>query len=176
MKIYDVSIGLHPGITVYPGDPVFLKTPMKAGESYISALSLGTHTGTHIDAPAHYFPDGKTVDHIEFDKLIIPTEVVTWPRMPAKKCQAVIFRNAAPLSMEIAEKLLRDGVRTVGCDTLSIGNDEVHHLLLKEEVVIIEMLDLSGISDGMYQMIALPLKIEGADASPARVILLEDLL
>lgn len=174
MKIYDVSIGLHPEMTVYPGDPEFSKTPMKAGESYISALSLGTHTGTHIDAPAHYFPNGKTVDRIDFDNLIATAEVVTCPRLPSKKCQAVLFKNAVPLSMEIAEKLLCNGVRTLGCDALSIGDDEVHRLLLKEEVVIIEMLDLSGISDGVYQMIALPLKIEGADASPARVVLLEE--
>ncbi len=176
MKIYDVSTGLHSGMYVYPGDPEFHKTPLKSGESYISALSLGTHTGTHIDAPSHYFLNGKTIDHIGFENLIMPAEVVTSPHLPSKKSQAVLFKNAVPLSMEIAEQLLRDGVKTIGCDILSIGDDEVHRLLLKEEVVIIEMLDLSKISDGVYRMIALPLKIEEADASPARVVLLDDVL
>jgi arylformamidase len=176
MKIYDVSTGLRSGMYVYPGDPEFHKTPLRSGESYISALSLGTHTGTHIDAPSHYFQNGKTIDRIGFENLIMHAEVVTSPHFPSKKCPAILFKNAVPLSREIAEKLLRNGVKTIGCDSLSIGNDEVHRLLLKEEVVIIEMLDLSKISDGVYRMIALPLKIEEADASPARVVLLDDVV
>ncbi|MDO9523662.1 MAG: cyclase family protein [Methanocorpusculum sp.] len=176
MKIYDVSVGLHPGMYIYPGDPEFLLTPLKAGNAYISSMFLGTHTGTHIDAPAHYFPNEKTIDRIGLDNLIIPVEVVTSPLLPTQNCKAVFFKNAAPLSMEMAEVLLLKGFKTVGCDTPSIGDDDVHRFLLKNEIVIIEMLDLSKISDGVYQMIALPLKIEGADASPARVILLDDML
>jgi arylformamidase len=176
MKIYDVSVGLHPGMYVYPGDPEFLLTPMKAGNAYISSMSLGTHTGTHIDAPAHYFPNKKTVDRIGLENLIIPVEVLTSPLLPKENCKAVLFKNALPLSLDMAEVLLLKGFKTVGCDTPSIGDDDVHRFLLKNEIVIIEMLDLSKISDGVYQMIALPLKIEGADASPARVILLDDML
>jgi len=176
MKIYDVSVGLHPGMYVYPGDPEFVMTPMKAGNAYISSISLGTHTGTHIDAPAHYFPNKKTVDKLDLGNLITSAEVVTSPLMPSKNCKAVLFRNAVPLSLERAEQLHLKGVKTVGCDTPSIGDDDVHRFLLKNEVVIIEMLDLSKIQGGVYQMIALPLKIEGADASPARVILLDDML
>ena len=176
MKIYDVSVGLHPGMYVYPGDPEYLRTSMKAGNAYISSLSLGTHTGTHIDAPAHYFPNGKTVDRIGLEDLLIPAEVVTSPLLPTQNCKAVLFKDAVPLSLETAERLLLKGVTTVGCDTPSIGDDDVHRLFLKNEVVLIEILDLSKIQDGVYHMIALPLKIEGADASPARVILLDDIL
>ncbi len=176
MKIHDVSIGLHSGMYVYPGDPEFLLTPMKAGNAYISSMSLGTHTGTHIDAPAHYFPNEKTVDRIGLENLILPAEVVTSPLLPTQNCKAVLFKNAIPLSLETAELLLVKGIKTVGCDTSSIGDDNVHRFLLKNVIVIIEMLDLSKIPDGVYQMIALPLKIEGADASPARVVLLEDIV
>ncbi len=176
MKIYDVSVGLHPEMDVYLGDPEFLRTPMKVGNAYISSMSLGTHTGTHIDSPAHYFPNEKTVDRIGLENLIIPAEVVTSPILPTKNCKAVLFKNAVPLSLEMAEVLLLKGVKTVGCDAPSIGDDDVHRFLLKNEIVIIEMLDLSKIQDGVYQMIALPLKIEGADASPARVVLLDDML
>jgi len=176
MKVYDVSVGLHPGMYVYPGDPEFLRTIMKAGNAYISSISLGTHTGTHIDAPAHYFSNEKTVDRIGLENLILSAEVVTSPLLPTQNCKAVLFRNAVPLSLERAEVLLLKGVKTVGCDTPSIGDDVVHRFLLKNEIVIIEMLDLSKISDGVYQMIALPLKIEGADASPARVVLLDEML
>lgn len=176
MKIHDVSIGLHYGMYVYPGDPEFSLARIKTGEAFISSLSLGTHTGTHIDAPAHYFENGFSVDALDLKNLITPAEVVTSPLMPAKHCKAVLFKNAVPLSLEAAEVLLVKGVKTVGCDTPSIGDDDVHRFLLKNEIVIIEMLDLAEIQDGVYQMIALPLKIEGADASPARVVLLDDML
>jgi len=176
MKIYDVSVGLHPGMDVYPGDPEFFLTPMKAGNAYISSLSLGTHTGTHIDAPAHYFENGTPVDKLDLENLVTSAEVVTSPLMPTTNCKAVLFKNAVPLSIETAKQLQFEGFKTIGCDTPSIGDDDVHHFLLKNEIVIIEMLDLSKISDGVYQMIALPLKIEGADASPARVVLLEEIV
>lgn len=176
MKSHDVSAGLRSGMYVYPGDPEFSLTRIKTGEAFISSLSLGTHTGTHIDAPAHYFRGGTPVDQLKMENLITPAEVTTSPRMPAKNCKAVLFKNAAPLSLKTAETLHLKGVKTVGCDIPSIGDDEVHRFLLKNEMIIIEMLDLSKIQDGVYQMIALPLKIEGADASPARVVLLEDML
>ncbi len=176
MKIHDVSVGLRPGMYVYPGDPEFSLTRIKTGDAFISSLSLGTHTGTHIDAPAHYFEEGGPVDKLELENLITSAEVVTSPRMPTENCKAVLFKNAVPLSVETAKQLLLAGIKTIGCDTPSIGDDDVHRFLLKNGIIIIELLDLAEIQDGVYQMIALPLKIDGADASPARVVLLEDIL
>ncbi|RBQ23477.1 MAG: Kynurenine formamidase [Methanocorpusculum sp. MCE] len=174
MKVHDVSVGLHPGMYVYPGDPEFSLIRMKTGDAFISSLSLGTHTGTHIDAPAHYFENGIPVDKLALENLITSAEVVTPPLMPTRNCTAVLFKNAAPLSLETAKQLLLADIKTVGCDTPSIGDDDVHRFLLENGIIIIEMLDLSNILDGVYRMIALPLKIEGADASPARVVLVED--
>ena len=176
MKIHDVSVGLYPGMYVYPGDPEFSLIRMKSGDAFISSLSLGTHTGTHIDAPAHYFEEGISVDKLELNNLITSAEVVTSPLMPTKNCKAVLFKNAVPLSIETAKQLLVKGIKTVGCDTPSIGDDNVHRFLLENGIIIIELLDLSKIRDGVYQMDALPLKIVGADASPARVVLLEDIV
>ncbi len=174
MKIHDVSVGLHPGMYVYPGDPEFHLTRIQMGDAFISSLSLGTHTGTHIDAPAHYFENGNPVDTLDLDNLITSAEVVTSPLMPEKNCKAVLFKNAVPLSLETAKHLLLAGIKTIGCDTPSIGDDDVHRFLLENGIIIIELLDLSNILDGVYRMAALPLKIEGADASPARVVLVED--
>ncbi len=176
MKIHDVSVGLHPGMYVYPGDPEFSLIRMKSGDAFISSISLGTHTGTHIDAPAHYFENGIPVDKLELENLITSAEVVTSPLMPTKNCKAVLFKNAVPLSIETAKQLLVKEIKTVGCDTPSIGDDNVHRFLLENGIAIIELLDLADIQDGVYQMIALPLKIVGADASPARVVLLEDIV
>lgn len=67
MKIYDVTRSLHPNMYTYPGDPKFSIEPLSSGESYISSLSLGTHTGTHIDASAHYISGGQTIDRVPLE-------------------------------------------------------------------------------------------------------------
>ena len=70
MKIYDVSAPLYPGMPVYPGDPEFSCEQIPAGDAVISSLSLGTHTGTHIDAPAHYLSGAPGIDDIPLTQLI----------------------------------------------------------------------------------------------------------
>ncbi|WP_338094487.1 cyclase family protein [Methanorbis furvi] len=182
MKIYDVTRALAPGMYVYPGDPEFVRTAQKSGESTISALSLGTHTGTHIDAPAHYFPAGTTIDELPLSSLITIAEVVSFGALFSHTSSAVLFRsgyhdadeNYPELSEKEAEYLISSGVKVVGCDTPSIGSGAVHRILLAAGIAIIELLDLAQVPDGMYHMFALPLKIRGADAAPARVVLLED--
>ena len=69
----------------------------------------------------------------------------------------------------------------MGIDYLSIEqfktlNHETHHLLLRNQVIIIEGLNLSGVTEGEYELMALPLKLKGADGSPARVVLREETL
>lgn len=182
MKMYDVTRLLAPGMYVYPGDPEFTRTPLRSGESYISALSLGTHTGTHIDAPSHYVPTGADVDCLPLEKLITTAELLSFGGLVSCTTPAVLFRSGydgstvlyPELSEDEAESLLTCGVEVVGCDTPSIGSDVVHRILLNAGVIVIELLDFTTVADGVYRMIALPLKIAGADASPARVVLIED--
>lgn len=183
MKIYDVTRKLASGMYVYPGDPEFVLTPLRSGESYISALALGTHTGTHIDAPAHYFSGAAGVDEVPLEKLLFTTaELLSFGGLVSETTSAVLFRSgyregelAYPqLSKEEASALVRAGVEVVGCDTPSIGNDAVHRILLSVGVMVIELLDFASVADGVYRMIALPLKVAGADAAPARVVLIEE--
>ena len=82
------------------------------------------------------------------------------------------------MHQEAARFLIDRGIKLVGIDYLSIEKFEspdhaTHHLLLQNEVVIIEGLNLSGISSGDYELIALPPKLKGADGAPARVVLRE---
>ncbi|MDO5845773.1 MAG: cyclase family protein [Methanocorpusculum sp.] len=173
MKLYDVSRALYPGMPVYPGDPEFTATPLRSGESFIAALSLGTHTGTHIDAPAHYFAGAGGVDAIPLASLVGEVEVARFPDFSGT-APAVFFQDAQPLSAETARELVARGITAVGCDTDSIGGGDVHRILLQAGVAVIECLDLRGVRTGMYRMAALPLKIAGGDAAPARVILIDD--
>jgi arylformamidase len=182
MRIYDVTRTLASGMYVYPGDPEFMLTPLRSGESYISLLSFGTHTGTHIDAPAHYFSGGVGVDKLPLRKLFTIVELISFDGLISGETSAILFRSGyhkgdttySQLSVGDAAMLVRMGVEVVGCDTPSIGNDEVHRILLAANVMVIEMLNFTNVADGVYRMVALPLKIAGADAAPARVVLIEE--
>ncbi|HJJ89679.1 MAG TPA: cyclase family protein [Methanocorpusculum sp.] len=181
MKIYDVTRTLAPEMYVYPGDPAFVLTPLRSGESYISALALGTHTGTHIDAPSHYFSGAGGVDQLPIEKLFTTAELLSFGGKISKMRSAILLRSGyhegdltyPQLSEDEASSLVQGGVTVVGCDTPSIGSDEVHRILLAAGVVVIELLDFTDVVDGVYNMISLPLKIVGADAAPARVVLIE---
>jgi arylformamidase len=82
------------------------------------------------------------------------------------------------LSPDGAEYLLDQGVELIGIDALSVepfGSEDfaVHHLLLGRGVVIVEGLDLSAVTAGVYQFVCLPLRLEGLDGAPARAVLIE---
>src|SRR3954468_20882847 len=76
----DVSVSLAAGIPAYPGNPEFELLPIKriaaGGSSNVSKLVMGTHTGTHVDAPKHFFDDGAGVDALSLDLLIGRARVV----------------------------------------------------------------------------------------------------
>lgn len=198
-KIHDITRVLSPDTQVFPGDspPEFAGTD--CGEYRITRLSLTTHSGTHIDAPAHLFPGGMTVDAIPVYRLTGPAAVIDCrgreggimasDLAPHIRDGAAVllrtdysgmsrFRADFPyLTEEAAHLLTARGVGVVGIDTPSVdrygGDLIVHRHLLGADTVIIELLDLSGISEGLYYMAALPLRMKNLDGSPARVVLFE---
>lgn len=180
----------------WPGDPVFeswLESAISAGaDADVTAMRLCAHTGTHIDAPSHYISGGATADQLPLDALIGPAHVVataggnvTAADVPAT-AQRILFRTrnsdaewwcepyrpeAAELTECAAKALAASGARAVGIDYLSIGSAEVHRILLAAGIVVIEGLSLKHVDPGEYQLICLPMRIEGAEAAPARVLL-----
>jgi arylformamidase len=203
---YDISQTITPDIIVYPGDPaVRIEQTMRItrGDTVnLSSISMGNHTGTHIDAPKHFYDQGLTIPDIPFDCLIGPAKVFEFMEEQAigksqlqayniKQGDRVLFktRNSALLTRkefdpsftylmpEAAEYLAEIGIRTLGLDYLTIdpygSNDfKAHYILLKKEIIIIEGIDLSVVQPGEYQMVALPLKLYDGNGSPARVILI----
>jgi arylformamidase len=207
-KIHDITMGIHDGMLVYPGDPgVSVRRVNKIGinsSANISELCMGSHTGTHIDPPFHFNPEGKKADALPLDALIGEAAVVQAPgeridrvfiegsgvqgaaRVLFKTKNSVLglgppFReDFSHLTPDAAACLVEMGVKLVGIDYLSVekfhsADHAVHHLLLDNGVVILEGLDLSGVEPGRYELICLPLKITGGDGAPARAVLLEDL-
>ena len=199
----DISMPLHNGAIVYPGDPSFHLEALSragAGAAYtLSSISLGTHTGTHIDAPAHFIPDGKTIDEYPAERFIIEALVVSvdapsigLSHLPEERLEnkAVLFKTANSaalaankrpehpclLSREAAAELVRRGVTLVGIDWLSVEEDEtgefpVHTLLLERGILILESVILSQVRPGRYLLYCPPLPIRGAEAAPARAVL-----
>ncbi|MCS6884830.1 MAG: cyclase family protein [Acidobacteriota bacterium] len=204
MKIYDVSVEIHPKMHIYPGDPgVIVETAfsMDDGDAYnVVRYCLGSHTGTHVDAPYHFVNGGRKLAEIPLNLLIGRTLVaeLTSAKVDVDDLRAinlgeylrVLFktRNSYLWSKDqfvkdyvyvtpAAAKLLVDsGIKLVGIDYLSIekfGSTDfaVHKVLLENGIVIIEGLNLCEVPPGDYEMICLPLKVCGGDGAPARVIL-----
>ena len=201
----DVSVPVRSGMVHWPDNPpieVVRVMDMARGDpATVSRLSLGVHTGTHVDAPVHFLADGAGVDAVPLDQLLGEArvvEVTDGPSIGAAQLRPVdprpgerlLFktRNSARcwqtdrflsdyvyLSTEGAALLAERRVRTVGIDYLSIaGMDEgvpTHRTLLEQGICIIEGLDLSSIQPGSYELICLPLRLAGADGAPARVLL-----
>lgn len=205
MTIYDATILLHAALPTWDGEPGPVCRPIKQigvnGEAaHVSVLTVGTHTGTHIDAPAHFIPGGMGVDALPLTALVGPCRVVevTASRLiePADLDPAalgasrvllktasgafwadpVFRRDFVALSPDAAHWLVRHGTMLVGIDYLSIdpydANPAAAHLtLLAAGVVVLEGLDLRHVPPGEYDLAALPLKLAGADGAPARVVL-----
>jgi arylformamidase len=204
-KIYDVTVPLSTEVPTFPGDPPFEVTfthRIADGQPYnVSRITLGAHTGTHVDAPYHFLADGPTVEQLPLEILLGKCRVVEIrvrekiqrsdlealglrddlrvllkTRMSGQLQKRAFQDDFVYLTEDAATYLAQVGIKLVGIDYLSIekfGSTDypAHHALLGAGVVIVEGLDLSEVEAGDYDMTCLPLRIVGLDGSPARVIL-----
>jgi arylformamidase len=205
MAIYDVTVRLKDGMVTWDGEPGPVCRPIKqigvGGEpARVSLLTVGTHCGTHVDAPAHFIPGGAGVDALPLEALVGPCRVVEVKATPlirpadldatavgARRLllktrsgalwdEPVFRRDYVALAPEAADWLVAHGVLLVGIDYLSVDPYDadpfaVHLTLLRAGVVVLEGLDLRQVPPGAYDLAALPLKLDGADGAPARVVL-----
>ncbi len=211
MKIHDVSVLVHEGMPIWPGDPKLsmrlASSIAKGGVANVTRIEMGAHTGTHMDAPFHFHANGYTVDKLPLDVLIGPCRVFDLTdltghitRAALEKCDLgavtrALFKTRNSLrwandnhefdkgfvaiAADAAKHLVERGVKLVGVDYLSVEAFDsksfpVHDTLLGAGVAIIEGLNLAGVSAGDYELIALPIKLKGADGAPARVVLRSD--
>jgi arylformamidase len=207
--IYDVSVPITSTMPVWPSDPPVKLTPTshlardKSHTVRVTKVEMGSHTGTHIDAPWHMVEGGRRLNQIPLETLMGPATVLDVPGVKSLKrsdienfdlsgVERVLFKtensqhwNDAKfyeqfvyLEPEAAEFLVSRGIKLVGIDYLSIDefkseSHPTHFVLLKRNVVIIEGLNLSRVPPGRYHMIALPLNLQDVDGAPTRVILVE---
>lgn len=184
---YDVTKELLTAF-VYPGDPVpkleHVLTLENGDPCNLSQLVLGSHSGTHLDAPRHFYKTGRDVSEIDIDRLTGWCTVVTFSGIVEgddlepvlRVCRnRLLIKGEITLTLSAAKRISCYGIQLIGVEGMTVGSKEeqsdVHLTLLGKEVVIVESLDLSEVEDGDYRMTALPLKIAGCDGSPARVLL-----
>jgi arylformamidase len=167
----------------------------------ISRLDFGVHTGTHVDAPLHFIDGAAGAETLPLDVLVGEAHVVDATDVAGALDEDVLRRLDLPeraerlifktqnsrlwdlavfshdfvrLSGDGARYLLDRGVRLVGIDYLSVGDEDAHRELLAAGVVPVEGLDLRRVEPGPYRLLCLPLLLVGSDGAPARAVLIRD--
>ena len=190
--IYDITRELFAS-EVYPGDPIPGKELVMSFEKeepdvcQLTELTLGSHSGTHMDAPRHFFADGKSIAEVDLCKCIGTCKVVTAEETVSRReveaaladgTKRLLFKGAKAVDEEAACCLVERGVVCVAVESLPVAPlsapVKVYRILLAAEIVILEGLDLTEVPPGMYELAALPLKLDGVDGSPVRAVLYGD--
>ncbi len=200
LKIYDITQPVSEDMPLYPGDPatiiIRVADIVKGDPFTLSAVSMSAHAGTHVDAPYHVNRNGHTLDEIPLDNLVgsafvllvhdsdeVTAEALESAGTPSGTRRLLLKTkprqsSEAFLNADAARWIVDRGISLLGMDVLSIDAAksqtlEAHHILLDADVIVVEGLDLSAISEGEYMLICLPLKLSGCDGAPARVVLIE---
>jgi arylformamidase len=205
MKLIDVSVPLDAHLPTYPHNTPFTLEPIKrlarGDSSNVSTLHMSAHSGTHVDAPRHFFDEGAGTEALALDLLIGRARVievsgragVTAEDLAANDLSDDIrvlikTRNSrlwgssefhadyVGVAESGAKYLVEHGIKVVGVDYLSVEQFKTpgapaHHLLLGAGTIVIEGLDLRQVDPGIYELFCLPLRIVGSDGAPARVVL-----
>ena len=165
----------------------------------VSSINISLHTGTHIDSPWHFKDDGKRTHEIdsalyfgdaevrdtrgcafigaqELGSAPLPERVLLRTDNSDRPIRAPFHEGFVGLNPDGAQRLVDEGVRVVGIDYLSIEPfgrkaHETHHILLENEVLIVEGLRLGAIDPGTYAFTVLPMPVVGADGAPARAFI-----
>jgi arylformamidase len=168
----------------------------------VSAITLSPHVGSHADAPLHYDPAGLAIGQVDLHTFIGPCRVIhaigvgalitmqhldhqlqdlperilvkTYEKFPLEQFDTQLTAFAPETLIALADL----GVKLIGIDSASIDPADSktlasHQVIRQRNMRVLENLQLDDIQEGDYELIALPLKLMSADASPVRAILRE---
>ena len=191
MIIHDISRDTI-NTPVYDGDPETRAQRIKSidnGDGYnLTEISMSVHSGTHIDAPLHFYDEGSSIDNIRLNTFFGKCTVISvsgiltgedMERLLPYCKRRVLFHGEGKtfISHSAAIVLAESRVVLVGTDALSIApsfdEERTHRELARAGIVILENLNLSAIDDGEYDLCAFPIKLGGLEAAPCRAIILE---
>lgn len=192
------GIPVWPGDTDYAEERVWAIGP--SCPVNVSRLTLSTHTGTHADAPLHYDAQGCPIGSVDIDLYLGPALVLHLPpglmrvevahlagRVPAGTHRLLLrtyerFPHEGwdsaftALAADAIDWLAGQGVRLIGVDAPSLDPEtsktmDAHMAVRRHGMAILEGLVLDAVPEGVFELIALPLRLAHADASPVRAVL-----
>lgn len=167
----------------------------------VSQLTMSSHSGTHVDAPFHVRNDGAKIDQLDPEIYwgsaqvvtinkgsgpILPSDLAAYDlslaprilvRSPLSALSATVFPDDCPYpDPTLVDVLAANGIRLYGTDAPSVDaiaskTLPAHQALLSHHILILEGLDLSEVPDGIYELVALPLRLTDGDGSPVRAVL-----
>jgi arylformamidase len=173
-------------------------TKEESGSVNIGEVKTSTHMGTHIDAPFHYDDDGLKIDELPLDVYMSKTQVMDVQglnqvtsddlKQPEAGVTTVLLKTGVwqdrrkfpehwpVFDLSIASWLKDNGIHLLGVDVPSVDQETskdmaMHQAMNREGRYILESIVLDEVPEGVYQLVALPLKIKGAEGSPVRAVL-----
>ena len=194
MKIYDISQEVL-SCAVFPGDPAPQSMQLfsiKEGDlCNLTAFTMCSHNGTHVDAPSHFIRDGKTIDRIPADVFVGNCFVIRMDKEIDAEDASEIIKRAR--SVDAVERILIAGKATVtesaaqvfafekikllGNESQTVGPEKapakVHEILLDQGIVLLEGVRLDNIPNGKDLLSAAPLNFKDFEGSPCRAVLIE---
>lgn len=191
MKIYDISQEVF-SCAVYPGDPEPEKVTVSStadGDLYnLTSFAMCAHNGTHIDAPFHFLHNGKTVDQMDLSHFVgdcyvarhegdVTAEDARDILQRANGVQRILIGGKATVTAESAEVFASSGIKLLGNEGQTVGPEDapmqVHLILLRREVALLEGIVLTDVPEGHYFLSAAPLNLGSCDGAPCRACLID---
>lgn len=203
MTVWDITRELGRETPPYLGDSPFAarqEGTVSTTGSNTRRLEMSSHTGTHVDAPRHFFDEGKALGDFPIERFMPTALVVEVDAEVAIEASDLEGLDTAPdealllkthnslmslesfdeqwvhISADAARWIVKHGISLVGLDTYSVDafddrDQKAHHVLLGADVLILENIVLRDVAPGRYSLSCLPLRLKDADASPVRATL-----
>ncbi|MBR1854520.1 MAG: cyclase family protein [Lachnospiraceae bacterium] len=196
MKIFDISQEVF-HCAVYPGDPAperrVLMKLVDGDVCNLTQFSMCAHNGTHVDAPYHFYKNGKTIDQVALEHFIgyayvaehqgditaqDAAEILERARLSDERAvKRILVKGKAVVTKGAAEVFAEAGILLFGNESQTVGPEdapkEVHLIMLGAEIVLLEGIRLGEVPEGVYLLNAAPLNLGGADGAPCRAVLVD---
>ena len=191
--IYDITQPLF-SCAVFPGDPApkreVLADMQKGDIINLTAFSMCAHNGTHVDAPAHFIKDGKTVEQIDLSVFVGDCYVarhegdvtaadahrILDTAASVNASERILIAGKAVVTEAAARVFAEAGIKLFGNESQTVGPEDapmqVHLILLGAEVVLLEGVVLSHVPEGKYVLSAAPINLNECEGAPCRAVLI----
>lgn len=191
---------LYPGDSEFQLTKVLDMT--NAGDEVnLSKIEMSVHAGTHVESPLHFIENGTTINDLSLSNFYGRCKVIDLTDLNYnhkiskihlkdkgidsgmialfKTKNSTIYQNKyqddyISLDVDGVKFLIDVGIKGVGIDYLSIGDSEIHHMLLSNDIIVYEGLNLAHVDPDYYTFIGFPLKILDCEATPTRAVLLKE--